>query len=782
MDRDKALDMAVGQIEKQYGKGAVMKLGEGVAEPVAAIPTGAISLDVALGIGGVPRGRVTEIYGPESSGKCLVAGTSVWTDRGLETIEEVFERAGQAASCTSRVTDVRDQDLRAVNEHGELEGIAALTHNNRKPVVRLTLRTGRTLEVTHNHPLRVVSERGSVVWREAGRIQAGDTVVSAAFGADEAASGDGLDEDEAVLLGYLVAEGSLTSRHAIRFTTWDPEVGEEFTRLARRVFDDAEVRCYEGREYAVPGKSVRDELERRYGLGFGAAASKFVPRCVRTGGAKAQRAFLSALFEGDGWIHRSSTVGYASASETLASQVQLLLLGLGVPASLSKTWNAEHERHDWTVTINPTCVAPFLDVIGFRSRRRHEQVTASFRASGRDPQLESIPAIAGLVRDRRDDVGGLLAQRYVFDRVERVEDAGEQPTFDLMLPRTHSFLANGVLSHNTTVALHVVAEAQRAGGIAAFIDAEHALDPNYAKALGVDTEELLISQPDNGEQALEIADMLVRSGAVDVIVVDSVAALTPRAEIEGEMGDSHVGLQARLMSQALRKLAGTLSRSGTSAVFINQLREKVGVMFGSPETTPGGRALKFYSSVRIDVRRIESLKDGNTAVGNRGRAKIVKNKVSAPFRQAEFDIAFGEGISKEGSLLDLGVDEGIVKKAGAWFTYEGEQLGQGRENAKRFLKEHSDVADAIATKLHEKLGLAPAAEQATQEAGEGGEAASNGSGETGASTSAASKSGASKSGTAKGGAGKSTTSKGGASKSGGAKAQGSGSEDGETLV
>lgn len=262
-------------------------------------------------------------------------------------------------------------------------------------------------------------------------------------------------------------------------------------------------------------------------------------------------------------------------------------------------------------------------------------------------------------------------------------------------------------SGKTTVALHAIAEAQRAGGIAAFIDAEHALDPTYAKALGVDVEALLVSQPDTGEQALEITDMLVRSGAVDIVVVDSVAALTPRAEIEGEMGDSHVGLQARLMSQALRKLAGTLSKSRTCAVFINQIREKIGVMFGSPETQPGGRALKFYSSVRLDVRRIESLKDGTEFVGNRVRVKVVKNKVSPPFRQAEFDILFGEGISQEGSILDMGVEHGVVKKAGAWFTYDGEQLGQGRENARKFLKEHDDVAMEIYKKVTELLGLVP---------------------------------------------------------------------------
>ena len=260
-------------------------------------------------------------------------------------------------------------------------------------------------------------------------------------------------------------------------------------------------------------------------------------------------------------------------------------------------------------------------------------------------------------------------------------------------------------SGKSTLAMHVVAEAQRNGGICAYIDAEHAMDPVYAKAIGVDIDQLLISQPDTGEQALEIADMLIRSGALDVVVIDSVAALTPRAEIEGDMGDTHVGLQARLMSQALRKLTANLNKSKTICVFINQLREKIGVMFGSPETTPGGRALKFYSSVRLDIRRIESIKDGAEVVGSRTRVKVVKNKVAPPFRQAEFDIMYGKGISREGALLDLAVEMGIAKKSGAWFTYEGEQLGQGRENAKSFLSDHPEIMMDMAEKIRQQAGL-----------------------------------------------------------------------------
>jgi len=270
-------------------------------------------------------------------------------------------------------------------------------------------------------------------------------------------------------------------------------------------------------------------------------------------------------------------------------------------------------------------------------------------------------------------------------------------------------------SGKTTVALHVIAEAQKAGGSAAFVDAEHALDPVYARNLGVDIDNLIVSQPDTGEQALEITEALVRSGAIDVIVVDSVAALVPRAEIEGEMGDAHVGLQARLMSQALRKLAGAINKSRCIAIFINQLREKVGVMFGNPETTPGGRALKFYASVRLDVRKIDNIKQGEDILGNRTRVKVVKNKVAPPFKQAEFDIMYGVGISKEGNLLDVGVNNEIIQKSGAWFSYGDQRLGQGRENSKQFLRENPKIAMEIENKIREKYNLKPSSEPVKSE-------------------------------------------------------------------
>ncbi len=260
-------------------------------------------------------------------------------------------------------------------------------------------------------------------------------------------------------------------------------------------------------------------------------------------------------------------------------------------------------------------------------------------------------------------------------------------------------------SGKTTLTLHLIAEAQKAGGVAAFIDAEHALDPGYARKLGVDVDNLLVSQPDHGEQALEIAAALTSSGAIDVVVIDSVAALVPKAELEGEMGDSHMGLHARLMSQALRKLTGVVSRTGTCMVFINQIREKIGVMFGNPETTTGGRALKFYASVRVDIRRIAAIKDGDSPIGNRTRAKVVKNKVAPPFREAEFDILYGEGISREGDLLDLGAAQNLVEKSGSWYSYHGERIGQGRDNARQFLREHADLCRSLDGELRKALGL-----------------------------------------------------------------------------
>ena len=380
--------------------------------------------------------------------------------------------------------------------------------------------------------------------------------------------------------------------------------------------------------------------------------------------------------------------------------------------------------------------APWMSVVGHSVTSEHPERVQPSRpaqlAGGKSADTGEVTVMAAQSANRAKALEAALAQidkSFGKGSIMRLGDDSRPPVAVIPTGSVALDVALGIgglprgrvveiygpeSSGKTTVALHAVASAQKAGGIAAFIDAEHALDPDYAKKLGVDTDALLVSQPDTGEQALEIADMLIRSGALDIIVIDSVAALVPKAEIEGDMGDSHVGLQARLMSQALRKITGALSATGTTAIFINQLREKIGVFFGSPETTTGGKALKFYASVRLDVRRIETLKEGGEPVGNRTRVKVVKNKMAPPFKQAEFDILYGQGISREGGLLDLGVDQGVVRKSGAWYTYEGDQLGQGKENSRSFLKDNPELAAEIERKILDKLGIGPEAQARAQ--------------------------------------------------------------------
>ena len=1111
-----ALESALAQIDRQFGKGSIMRLGDQEDQKLDVIPTSSLALDIALGVGGLPRGRVIEIYGPESSGKCLTADAIIPTNWGLLTVEEIFEKCGMKASCTSRVTDISEFGLKVLNEVGEMEFVSALTHNNRKPVLKIVSATGKTIKVTKNHPVRVLNENGWVVWRTAESLKEGDTLIGV-LGGDENVE-DKITEEEALLLGYLVGDGHYSPKGRIMFSQVDEEITQEFDTLMGTLFPEVNGRTHLSRPNDTWYNSVQTRtvlLEK--GLVHATAPNKTIPWTVRESGPAVQRAFLSALFECDGTVDEGN-VSLSTASEQLAMQVQALLASLGIVSSVVKRKVSTYPDNDYyNVSIGSASSLVFLDEIGFRSQRRALQVENS-KLGTRD-FYRHIPNLKGLLKDFRDAVGGdrefskitdgifrtwgegynnlnvsqLTLQRVIewaekknvtdhplcqhlialskrpatYEKIVSITPAGEEPTFDLVVPGTHSFVANGLAVHNTTLSLHAVANVQKAGGIVAFIDAEHALDPIYAKNLGVDIENLLISQPDTGEQALEIADTLIRSGAVDLVVVDSVAALVPRAEIEGEMGDSHMGLQARLMSQALRKITGGLNQTGTTIIFINQLRDKIGVMFGcfqygsrvtladgtqekigkivnqkqkvdvlsydfetgqvvakpvvgwydngnaeeflqvtvakpsgngkaqmgvtrnhmvmtpagweeaellevgdevvlsevaylsdfqvdfikgslmgdgclssaknglgqkfrlghsekqvpyldwklsmfanipgtqytgrngsqhwdsrtltelnslkkevytpegknfseeyldslsplalavwymddgnlsvrskglqkrtegysgrvsfcvqamtpdtrvrvqkhlarkysidsdlaqknngkfvlvfnrdntdkflelvspylhesmlyktlprfanrkveilpefapprnqltvgkvidihvkpltrsmrrfdiqvegshnyfvdgimvhnSPETTTGGKALKFYASVRLDIRRIEALKDGVNVIGNRTRVKVVKNKVAPPFRQAEFDIIYGEGISYEGNLIDLGVEYGFVRKSGAWYTYEGDQLGQGKEKARLFLKDNPALAKEIEGKVLEKAGI-----------------------------------------------------------------------------
>mgnify|MGYP000010225708 CR=1 FL=1 len=918
--RQKALDATLADITKRHGEGTILRLGDAQHLAVETIPTGSLTVDIALGVGGVPRGRITEIYGPESSGKCLSKDTFCLTEAGLLTIEEVFSHNGHKATCTNRILE---QEFSLVNEQGILESTSHFTWNNRKPIKRIRTSAGLTIEATHNHRLRVMNDDGHIVWRNAGDIRLGDYLPmlrgTNQFGSSE------LSTDEATFIGYLVADGSLSDKVRIAFSNSDPQVITEYHRIAATLTDTA-VRVYPKTNTAtidhhINDKAFRTLVKERYGLEYELAAGKTVPQCVRMASREAQIAFLRAYFELECSVEaEKSTIEVSSASRKLLEQIQLMLLNLGLVSLLRE--KIVNDTTYYRLFLSGPEYVRYGEMIGFATDARLENYNSRPLRTQIQTNVDSIPYQNRLLRSLYDgtdtdregnklfyDYMGdtpkarltydrlqqiiaymdksersmghsqwlllevlkdLRDKNFFFDPVESIED-DEMPTFDVVMPETHSFWSNGMISHNTTMCLSIIAQSQKRGGICAFVDMEHALDPNYAERIGVNLDTLYVSQPDTGEQALEITESLVRSGALDVVVIDSVAALVPRAEIEGEMGDSHVGLQARLMSQALRKLSGTIKQTNTTVLFTNQLREKIGVMFGcfhgdapvlladgttekistlveakrdvevmsyneqtntfeprrivnwfdngltdefleftvagghtftctanhrlltedgyvsageltindklltalpvlqsalmhelagstyampeptplysptampildimpvtdladmrrfdievegnhcyvvdgvvvhnSPETTSGGRALKFYASVRLDIRRIQAIKQGGDNIGNRTRVRVTKNKVSAPFKEAEFDIMFFErgGVSKPGEIVDLGTDLGIIDKRGAFFRYNEGLLGQGRENSKVYLQENPAVADEIEDLIRAHFGL-----------------------------------------------------------------------------
>jgi recombination protein RecA len=718
-DREKSLETALAQIERQFGRGSIMRLGDEARAPMEVIPTGSIALDVALGIGGLPRGRVVEIYGPEGSGKALALDTPIPTPKGWATIgelspgQEVFSGDGSTTRVTFATPVMTDHECFRVRFSDGAEIVADADHlwmtttlwgrtERWSPAVVTTRDIAASLRARDGHALNHAIQTCGPLEYPAQELPIAPYTLGAWLG-------DGATADA-------------------RITSADPEVLDEIRRDGYRVHHSnpwqhdrtptyrisrqqerpvcflVDPRCSSSGSVIARGLCKNHyESERRRGrVGewpvhkavslpaqlreLGVLGDKHIPESYLHGSVAQRLALLQGLMDTDGTVSATGAeVGrgagaarceFTVVSKRLASDVHELLLGLGIKATL----------HEGPALLKGR-------VVGTRYRLGFQTNLPVFRLPRKAARL--IP-----LRTRRATL------RYI----TTVEPVPSVPVRCIQVDHpSHTYLAGRecVPTHNTTVALHAAASAQKAGGIAAFIDAEHALDPDYAKNLGVDTDALLVSQPDTGEQALEIADMLIRSSAIDVVIIDSVAALVPRAEIEGEMGDTHVGLQARLMSQALRKLAGALNQTKTTMIFINQLREKVGVMFGSPETTSGGRALKFYASVRLDVRRIETLKDGTEPVGSRTRIKVVKNKCAAPFRSAEFDILFGIGISREGGLIDLGVEQGIVRKSGAWYTYGGDQLGQGKENARTFLRDNPDLANEIEKKIKEKLGVGP---------------------------------------------------------------------------
>lgn len=1106
IDKSKALEGALAQLNRSFGVGAVMKMGERPNQKIDAISTGSLGLDIGLGISGLPRGRIVEIYGPESSGKCLTEDTMVLSDVGLISIKELFEHYGHKTSSTTKVLE---QSAGLLNENSEIEQTSHFTWNGKRKIRKITTALGNELSPTHNHPIRVMNETGFIIWKKAKDIKVGDMLP--VMRGTNIYGNNNMDIHTAQLMGYLVADGSLgrSSKNSTRFSNSDSCVIEDFYKLVDKELKsvnlkDSKIKAYPKSnsktiDHHINSKEFREYLVSK-GLDFVLSKNKQIPLQIRQGSKEIQLAFLRAYLECECSIDVSKrSLEVISASYLLLQQIQLMLLNMGFVGILSTKTVSGYGDYA-RLTYSGSEGSDLIHAIGFKSLDRLKTVNEIAFESNGSTNIDGIPHLGVIVqtlynaldvRSREafdivyDYMGETPRARITYDRLQKIlnmfqgqkhillthlkeiQDSNffytpvikieedEAPTFDVCLPKTHSFWSNGLISHNTTLTLQVAAEAQKLGGTVAFIDAEHALDPGYAKKLGVDVDNILISQPDNGEQALEIADTLVRSGAVDVVIVDSVAALTPRSELEGEMGDSHVGLQARLMSQGLRKLTGSIARTNTLVFFTNQLRSKIGVMFGcfhydarvrladgtsekigkivnqkmdievlsynektgeiepkkilnyfnngkaefflhittdggpsglqhmpvtenhmifmgngiqrpasvievgdkilsirkefdftkiqkefligtslgdgsirrtskytskfrfghgkdqkdyiewkhrimgnaalditegkksfnfdvipslyatklhnvlyndqersiteeylkdfnelslavwylddgtysgsysqwgngksyiynkklstecreiicaklkqmglhatfnkkaiifnsentkilhekiykfvpksmnyklhpnfrntddnisndlydgrsyensfknityetevvdvsvkpktkgmekfdieiednhnyivdgmvvhnSPETTAGGNALKFYASVRMDIRRIGSIKIKDDVVGNQTRVKIVKNKVAPPFRQVEFDIIYGEGVSKRGELIDIGVKLGIVEKSGAWYSYDSQRIGQGRENVKEFLKEHPEMAEEIEQKI-----------------------------------------------------------------------------------
>lgn len=721
MDKNKQalLDKTFADINKRFGKGAVMSLKDKKIEPIDVIPTGSYLLDRALGCGGWPKGRIVEIYGAESSGKCLTEDSYILTEYGYKQLGDIFREVGLRPNSSRKTVEIK---YPLINMSGSPENTTHFTFNGKRPTRKIITSSGNIVNCTYNHPLRVLNSIGYEVWKKAGEIVPGDVVISligtGCFGK--------LQVDNAYTIGAIIA-GKITNRQII-IKCPDKEVfNEALSAFKEFSADDIKI---DGNNIVITNKEwiekFKDELD--------ISNVPYVPKKILTADEYSQVEFLKGFFDCKTSKGRLETT---VPNYRLAKELKLMFANLGILASIS-----ENESSSWKIAITGGDFNTYVTDIGtISSAIFANRVKYTAKNTGRKiPNIEellvsyynNIPVeersretdrIISDIKQRKTEgntvIGNrllklscqnndvrshlveLLNEMYVFEAVVSNDEGDEVPTFDFAMEETHSFICESIVNHNTTVALHAIAEAQKMGGVGAIVDVEHALDPAYAAELGVNLDELILSQPDCGEDALEITESLVRSGAVDVVVVDSVAALTPRAEIDGDMGDAHVGLLARLMSQAMRKLTAAASKSGTTLIFINQIREKIGVMYGTNETSPGGRALKFYSSVRVELRKGETLKSGQEMYGHKLKAKIVKNKIAPPYKSTEMTVIWGKGIDAKEEIIDLALEDGIIEKGGAWFTY-GDQKFQGRDNVKKYFEEHKDEFNKLAAKVTNK--------------------------------------------------------------------------------
>lgn len=678
-DHNKTVEATLQDIEKKFGKGTIMRLGDREVSDIPAISTTSLSLDTAIGIGGVPRGRIIEVYGPESSGKAQPLDCKVLTPIGWR-----------------KIGDLKIGDIVYSQDGSETSVIGIFPQGNRD-VNRVTFSDKTSTRCCLEHLWAVQTEHEYYHDNQISVLSLKELLDNGLYTREGSSFKYRIPFNECIqftkkalpmnpyLLGLLLGDGGFRDS-SIKFSTADIELVNSIQSILERDFLNTEIGKVKNTKYDfVIRKTFKGHAKTQVrllleslNLADKKSEEKHIPEIYLFSDRYDRLELLKGLMDSDGTAHNNGeSFSYSSSSPQLSKDFEFLCRSLGFRVSTSS------KRSSYTGNGEIK-----LGLISYRSNIITDGV---------------IP----FKLTRKITVAGKHSNEKVcFNKfITEIESLGQSECVCIMVDHPDQLYITDdfIVTHNTTLALHIVAEAQKAGGLAAYIDSEHAMDSGYATALGVDIDNLLISQPDSGEQALEIAEALVRSNDIAVIVIDSVAALTPRAEIDGEMGDSLPGLQARLMSQACRKLTAIVASSNTCFIFINQLRDRIGVMYGSPEITSGGKALKFYASLRLDIRRIGAIKDGDQVVGNRTKVKVVKNKLAPPFKEAEFDITYGKGISRTGDVLDLAVTQNIVEKAGAWYSVFGERMGQGRENSKQYLLDNPAVLEKIESEVRLKL-------------------------------------------------------------------------------
>lgn len=729
-EKKKALALAKDNINKTYGKRTVSNFSEIDVLPVETFSSGSLGLDLALGVGGYARGRIVELMGWESSGKCFVADTYIFTEDGLMTVEEIFKANGHNMDISNKEIECTS-GLRLLNRYNEFEEVVSFTFNGRRKIRKITLDDGTNIRVTHNHPLLVL--RGVYpTWIKAQSIEPGDYIMK--LNHPKVSSKDLISEKEATMLGILVADGYFGELR-VSITNNDPEIidyiengFEEMIGVGYKKYPSAT----NSFDYHFNSKEKVNEFYRKYGLKRGIAKDKHVPLCVRKSSLKVINAFLWGYLKCESY-HSNNNADVTSASRKLIDEVQLLMSTMGLHSTCYRTiakkypdneyWSLNYSSKQKTIEISDSYSAipgiqkeiQFLYSCVEDKSRDSLEVFWDYMRTSKNHSLtkDAFNKMRPYFAEIKDDQA-LNLIRAIEDlfknkicEVKKVESQDKEPTFDFCMKETHSFIANGIVSHNTTSALHAIQDCQKKGGIASFIDAEHAFDPSYAESLGIDNGALEMHWPDSGDQGLEVAEQLIRSGAIDLMVIDSVAALIPKAELEGEMGDTKMGLHARLMGQAMRKLASIVKKTNTCLIFINQFREKIGAM-GNPITTSGGNALKFYASQRVEFWKQApkpNQKDDGIANSNFVRAKVIKNKLAPPFREHTFTIQYGEGIDDVKDLIEISSQLDIIQKSGSWYAYEGNKIAQGMNSAKQFMIDNPELMAEIYSKIKEKISL-----------------------------------------------------------------------------